>query len=77
MENRDFLSLINDKYSSLSKGQKVIAKFIIESIGNGKFKLAFKFLAFLLYTFIFFSSNKRHDKKSGNFPFCFSTAKVA
>lgn len=30
MENRDFLSLINDKYSSLSKGQKVIAKFIID-----------------------------------------------
>lgn len=29
-DSRDFLSLINDKYSSLSKGQKVIAAFIVD-----------------------------------------------
>lgn len=30
-DNRDFLSVINEKYSSLSKGQKVIARFIVEN----------------------------------------------
>lgn len=29
-ENRDFLSLINEKYSEMSKSQKVIAQFIID-----------------------------------------------
>jgi len=39
-ETKDFLSNINEKYSSLSKGQKVIAKFIVDTYEQAVFMTA-------------------------------------